>query len=1132
MLVEQAKTPFFAFCCKMQSEYADLKSYLKEDQSPFSDMYECRYWGLSNKTATFTLTIEGQPSANEITDFVSPQGKIGRVDNIEKKEEENQTIVTITLKLAKEATRFALALRREPEKFQITKEAVTIQPKNEPDAAIDIPEGTFDKAAELQLNVVETKDVNEDEESGPILMTNVIDMSMSDGQQPNKGIDMKLPIHSKDQNDVLDLCVLATSEEEPDDIDDWEIIEAKPDKSGKAAVFKIEHFSIYAGASKKKVEKEKEEVIKAVIRSMKRTRKVEFTVYIQTDSTKRGVFQLIVEVTSPKKTDKRKSHWLKQGYTIQGQKEEKEYEVEEKQRFVELDYQLIESLKEKNVKKATKLLVSGADLNVADTNGCLAMHYAAAEGYTDLVAVMMEYDGKVNILDEIGQTPLHKAAIGGHSRTIQVLLGFGAYIHARDKGNCTPLDTAVINNQLRAVDTLLVFGADAGATRINWSFTESEEHRMTPKQKKIFKLLHSYRPLSIALNSGGLVCETQFVLAEVQQPFHRVKATAWLQEHSTPWLMLLKRTQSEYVDMSDIIGLNQRRFSDKYDCRVFKLGDDKARSANVNFLITIDGLPARNETVVLVTLKSKARIWNVDVYRDLNQTVVRMSMICHMDDNVFALVTEEKEPEKVLITDKETTITPMFEPDAVIRIPQNTFEGQTELLINVLDGEIESSTSSESMPSTLLSLNTSNGLQPKQDVDISIPIDKLDARKGMCVLATSKEYPEDVSDWEILQADVTEDQKCISFKAKHFSIYAGARKEDVENNLPEVVENMQMTITKQKSIVFSVYIRHSMNKPRSFDLVLEVTPQRKQKHREKFWTDDGFTKQKCIDEVFKVDILQRFQLKFDGNFKTMHSNDFTVLEFDGKKKIKSLVLEMQITDSSQTAEGSIVVYKERDELEEVEKVVQKSSFLCSKSEIIKEKIPRKSLDYLVAIPVKYVIPVEDDIDDLLDDDKGDGSDDKTAFNTTLNTMVSDYDKKFPKERGSPTRPCCSTNSKTQKHPMRKDNDEHTKRRKGGIQHINIKHTKKKHRDQWTTGADFGRPFARQVANGVVILDYVCTTISLFRLPRGKRKEGISNNTRLQHPQQNPKTPMQKTQNRYPQKETQNGQGTPTYNIET
>ncbi|KAK3099019.1 hypothetical protein FSP39_025327 [Pinctada imbricata] len=39
------------------------------------------------------------------------------------------------------------------------------------------------------------------------------------------------------------------------------------------------------------------------------------------------------------------------------------------------------------------------------------------------------------------------------------------------------------------------------------------------------------------------------------------------------------------------------------------------------------------------------------------------------------------------------------------------------------------------------------------------------------------------------------------------------------------------------------------------------------------------------------------------------------------------------------------------------------------------------------------------------------------------------------------------------------------------------------RDQWVTGADFGRPSATQVANGVVILDYVRITLSLLQLPR-------------------------------------------------
>lgn len=76
----------------------------------------------------------------------------------------------------------------------------------------------------LFFKVVDTNDVNEDEEdeSGPLLMTNVIDMSMSDGQQPKEEIVMKLPIHKKG-NEVEEMCVLATSEEDPDDVDDWEV---------------------------------------------------------------------------------------------------------------------------------------------------------------------------------------------------------------------------------------------------------------------------------------------------------------------------------------------------------------------------------------------------------------------------------------------------------------------------------------------------------------------------------------------------------------------------------------------------------------------------------------------------------------------------------------------------------------------------------------------------------------------------------------------------------------------------------------------------------------------------------------------------------------------------------------------
>ena len=46
------------------------------------------------------------------------------------------------------------------------------------------------------------------------------------------------------------------------------------------------------------------------------------------------------------------------------------------------------------------------------------------------------------------------------------------------------------------------------------------------------------------------------------------------------------------------------------------------------------------------------------------------------------------------------------------------------------------------------------------------------------------------------------------------------------------------------------------------------------------------------------------------------------------------------------------------------------------------------------------------------------------------------------------------------------------------------------RDQWATGADLGRPSATEIAEGVVILDYVRTTLPLFRLPRGLEERTI------------------------------------------
>lgn len=50
-------------------------------------------------------------------------------------------------------TQFAIASVFKKETFAISEDEVVIKPTAEPEAEIDIPKGTFEHAAELQLNV-------------------------------------------------------------------------------------------------------------------------------------------------------------------------------------------------------------------------------------------------------------------------------------------------------------------------------------------------------------------------------------------------------------------------------------------------------------------------------------------------------------------------------------------------------------------------------------------------------------------------------------------------------------------------------------------------------------------------------------------------------------------------------------------------------------------------------------------------------------------------------------------------------------------------------------------------------------------------------------------------------------------
>ena len=74
------------------------------------------------------------------------------------------------------------------------------------------------------------------------------------------------------------------------------------------------------------------------------------------------------------------------------------------------------------------LIATGVDPDTADYDGRTAMHLAASEGQTEVVAYLLELGAATAPLDRWGGTPLSDAERGGHDEIVQLLDGDGAHV--------------------------------------------------------------------------------------------------------------------------------------------------------------------------------------------------------------------------------------------------------------------------------------------------------------------------------------------------------------------------------------------------------------------------------------------------------------------------------------------------------------------------------------------------------------------------------------------------------------------------------------------------------------------------------------------------------------------------------
>ncbi|XP_014605662.1 PREDICTED: ankyrin repeat domain-containing protein 39-like isoform X2 [Polistes canadensis] len=84
-------------------------------------------------------------------------------------------------------------------------------------------------------------------------------------------------------------------------------------------------------------------------------------------------------------------------------------------------------------------------VDIEDSAGYTALHYAARNGHYQICEMLLKYGANVNAKTRCGQaTALHRAATQGHDHVVEILLKYGANANLKDADEYTALHRAII----------------------------------------------------------------------------------------------------------------------------------------------------------------------------------------------------------------------------------------------------------------------------------------------------------------------------------------------------------------------------------------------------------------------------------------------------------------------------------------------------------------------------------------------------------------------------------------------------------------------------------------------------------------------------------------------------------------
>ncbi|XP_071158407.1 uncharacterized protein [Mytilus edulis] len=673
----------------------------------------------------------------------------------------------------------------------------------------------------------------------------------------------------------------------------------------------------------------------------------------------------------------------------------------------QLSQKLIECVRKKDAKNAAALIENGADSNYADEAGCTPLHYAALEGYVDLVVQMIQNGGNVRKVDMNGETAIHKAARKGHIEVIVAIVAHGGDINILNMHGQSGLELAVIRKDANAVRLFCKLGAEAALQ--DWVWTMGDTNMLGKKDKWVLDLL----VLQSSRYPGYKYGAISFKVLKVQPGIDDIKIGTLgisIQPHGilNSFYLYCCKMHPEYSNARDRLQQQESLFSDVVELIVW------GKTPNsLKLQITVPGIPSCSERLSLFSIDGSVN-GTIDGFDKIetddpdvsNYTNVTLTITFGNKDTVmFAIITTEV-PETFTVTEDAVCIQPVMEPDAKIDIPQGTFEGLGHLQVNVSETKDlimdEKDIDEPLLITNVLDLTMSDGKQPKKTVKMQMPV-HTQTDTDVIILGCQKEYPEEDDDWEIIETD--NQKKFVTFDVKHFSFYVAGSRTYSE----KAVKLATQAIKKEKQIELFAMVKFETD--RVFTLIIECILKKSGKKRRKQWKEKGFETQSVEYFDCIVQVYQQFKITFSGDLPIQEGTEGDqIIIFNPNKKKNHRTFNLidhyklptgEVTfDSHKLPSGEVRIDKiievdtksnKKVDSNKVPEVTPKTG-ICSccpwskttaiKNEYVEEK-QKPQTEYLTTLPIAVKITEVEIPDELLRETKLDPNDPECPIRCTV-----------------------------------------------------------------------------------------------------------------------------------------------------